>query len=84
MVSCIGRLRSSTIVTCQDLGWTLEPSMGLVLKAYWGNIKGTKMSSDLTTTSDVPSFSHNVAAKWNITISWIHETANVSAKNNGN
>jgi hypothetical protein len=37
--------------------------MGLVLKAYWGNVKGTKMSSDLTTTFDVPSFSHNVVTK---------------------
>jgi hypothetical protein len=42
--------------------------MGLVLEAYWGNAKGTKMSSNLTTTFDVLSFSHNVAAKGNTTL----------------
>ncbi len=84
MASCIGRLWSLAIVACQNLGWTLVTSMGLVLKAYWGNVKGTKMSSDLTTTFDVPSFSHNVVTKWNTIVNWIHEMANLSTKNNGN
>jgi hypothetical protein len=42
------------------------------------------MSSDLTTTFDVPSFSHNVVTKWNTIVNWIHEMANLSTKNNGN
>jgi len=41
----------------------------LASKIKCGIVGGTKVSFDLTITFDVPPFSHNVATKWNTTIS---------------
>jgi hypothetical protein len=40
----------------------------LASKTEWGTVGGTKMSSNLTITFDVPPFSHNVVAKQNMNV----------------
>jgi hypothetical protein len=42
--------------------------MWLVSKGGWGIARGTKVSFDLTITSGIQPFSHNVTAKQNTTI----------------
>jgi hypothetical protein len=50
--------------------------MRLALEVRWEIVRGTKVSSDLTITYDVPPFSHNVVAKWNMATGWIPKMAN--------
>jgi len=49
----------------------------LASKTYLGTILGTKMSFDLNTAFNVPSFLHNVAIRCNIVIDCILSMANV-------
>jgi len=77
MVGHVGKSWSLAIATCQDWGWTLDTFMQLALETRWGIIGGTKMSFDLTITSKVQPFSHNVTTKQNTIIGWILEMANV-------
>ncbi len=55
----------------------------LASKIGWGIIGSMKASSNLTTTSSVPPFSHNVFIKQNITIGWILEMTIISIENKG-
>jgi hypothetical protein len=42
--------------------------MQLAIEIEWGIARGTKVSFDLTITSNVPPFSHNVAIKRNMVV----------------
>jgi hypothetical protein len=53
------------------------------LRTRCGIACGTEVSSNLTITSNLPPFSHNVATKQNIVVGWKPEMANVLAENNG-
>jgi hypothetical protein len=73
LVNYARRSWSLAIAACQYLGWTSDTSMQLTSKNEWRSVGGTKMSFDLTITSNVPPFSHNVATKQNTVASWILE-----------